>query len=238
MDFLKFHFLRKFQKGSDSCLRTGTNYRACSAVVIVLRFGTQGPGFEPGLFHKACYMPLHGCWMKLRFFTGMNWYQIPSPFLSRRVSTAHLTCLSCTVSFFRTISIAVRPPRRAKQAHSTNKYMSTYQYMPVHISFYHYILWTLQYVLICFIKSLWWVMTVILGSAWQLVKDSWSQTHRAHSDLCQQVQNFVLFWTFVVKCIRVHVRKDIFIISTQYAQYVLSAYWYIPVHTDMYWYTL
>ncbi len=24
------------------------------------RFGTQGPGFEPGLFHKACYMPLHG----------------------------------------------------------------------------------------------------------------------------------------------------------------------------------
>ncbi len=39
---------------------------ACSAVVIVLRFGTQGPGFEPGLFHKACYMPLHGFWMKLR----------------------------------------------------------------------------------------------------------------------------------------------------------------------------
>ncbi len=35
--------------------------RACSVVVIALRFGTQGPGFEPGLFHKACYMPLHGC---------------------------------------------------------------------------------------------------------------------------------------------------------------------------------
>jgi hypothetical protein len=34
--------------------------RACSVVVIALRFGTQGPGFEPGLFHKACYMPLHG----------------------------------------------------------------------------------------------------------------------------------------------------------------------------------
>ncbi len=41
---------------------------ACSAVVIALRFGTQGPGFKPGLFHKACYMPLHGCWMKLRVF--------------------------------------------------------------------------------------------------------------------------------------------------------------------------
>jgi hypothetical protein len=29
--------------------------RACSAVVIALRFGTQGPGFkfEPCLFHKA-----------------------------------------------------------------------------------------------------------------------------------------------------------------------------------------
>jgi hypothetical protein len=36
-------------------------YRACSSVVIALRFDTQGPGFEPGLFHKACYMPLHGC---------------------------------------------------------------------------------------------------------------------------------------------------------------------------------
>ncbi len=42
--------------------------RACSAVVIALRFGTQGPGFEPGLSHKACYMPLHGCWIKLRVF--------------------------------------------------------------------------------------------------------------------------------------------------------------------------
>ncbi len=41
-------------------------YWACSAVVIALHFGTQGHGFEPGLFHKACYMPLHGCWMKLR----------------------------------------------------------------------------------------------------------------------------------------------------------------------------
>ncbi len=28
-------------------------YRACSAVVIALRFGTQGPVFEPGLFHKS-----------------------------------------------------------------------------------------------------------------------------------------------------------------------------------------
>ncbi len=27
--------------------------RACSAVVIALRFGTQGPGFEPGLFYKS-----------------------------------------------------------------------------------------------------------------------------------------------------------------------------------------
>ncbi len=36
-------------------------YLACSALVIALRFGTQAPGFEPGLFHKACYMPLHGC---------------------------------------------------------------------------------------------------------------------------------------------------------------------------------
>ncbi len=37
------------------------NDRACSAVVIVFRFGAQNPGFELGLFHKACYMPLHGC---------------------------------------------------------------------------------------------------------------------------------------------------------------------------------
>ncbi len=36
-------------------------YRACSAVVISLRFGTQDPGFEPGLFHKACYIALYGC---------------------------------------------------------------------------------------------------------------------------------------------------------------------------------
>ncbi len=43
-------------------------YPACSAVVMALRFGTQGPGFEPWLFHKACYMPLHGCWTKLRDF--------------------------------------------------------------------------------------------------------------------------------------------------------------------------
>jgi hypothetical protein len=41
--------------------------RACSAVVIALRSGTQGPGFEAGLFHKACYMLLHGR-MKLRVF--------------------------------------------------------------------------------------------------------------------------------------------------------------------------
>jgi hypothetical protein len=26
----------------------------CSAVVIALRFGIQGPWFEPCLFHKAC----------------------------------------------------------------------------------------------------------------------------------------------------------------------------------------
>ena len=30
-------------------------YRACSAVVTALRAGTEGPGFEPGLFHEACY---------------------------------------------------------------------------------------------------------------------------------------------------------------------------------------
>ncbi len=40
--------------------------RACSAVVIALRFGIQGPGFEPGLVHKACYTPLHGGRMNLR----------------------------------------------------------------------------------------------------------------------------------------------------------------------------
>jgi hypothetical protein len=28
--------------------------RASSAVVIALRFGSQGPGFEHGIFHKAC----------------------------------------------------------------------------------------------------------------------------------------------------------------------------------------
>ncbi len=28
-------------------------HRACSAVVTVLRFGIQGPGFEPGLFHNS-----------------------------------------------------------------------------------------------------------------------------------------------------------------------------------------
>ncbi len=43
--------------------------QACSAVVIALRFGTQGPGFEPGLFHKACYMPLHGCFNEAKSFT-------------------------------------------------------------------------------------------------------------------------------------------------------------------------
>ncbi len=45
-----------------------TNDRACSAVFMALRFGTQGPRFEPGLFHKAFYMPLHGCWRKLKTF--------------------------------------------------------------------------------------------------------------------------------------------------------------------------
>ena len=34
------------------------NNWACSIVVIELHLYTQGPGFEPGLFHKACYMPL------------------------------------------------------------------------------------------------------------------------------------------------------------------------------------
>ncbi len=53
--------------------------RACSAVVVALRFGTQGPGFKPGLFHKACYMPLHGCWMKLRVYFD-NRYDIKFPF--------------------------------------------------------------------------------------------------------------------------------------------------------------
>ncbi len=37
------------------------NNRACSSVVIALRFGTQGPGFEPCLFLKACDKPLRGC---------------------------------------------------------------------------------------------------------------------------------------------------------------------------------
>ncbi len=44
-----------------SIMFTITCDRACRAVVIALRFGSQGPGFEAGLFHKACYMPLHGC---------------------------------------------------------------------------------------------------------------------------------------------------------------------------------
>ncbi len=34
------------------------NNWACSVVDIALHLYTQGPGFEPGLFHKACYMPL------------------------------------------------------------------------------------------------------------------------------------------------------------------------------------
>jgi hypothetical protein len=34
------------------------NNWACSVVVIALHLYTQGPGFEPGLFHKAYYMPL------------------------------------------------------------------------------------------------------------------------------------------------------------------------------------
>ncbi len=45
--------------------------RACSTVVIALRFGTQGPGFEPCFFLKACYMPHHGSWMKLRVFVTL-----------------------------------------------------------------------------------------------------------------------------------------------------------------------
>jgi hypothetical protein len=45
-------------------------YQACSTVVIELRLVpklasvTQVPRFEPGLFHKACYMP-SSSWMKL-----------------------------------------------------------------------------------------------------------------------------------------------------------------------------
>ncbi len=48
---------RVHARARSTCTNT---HRACSAVVIALRFGTQGPGFEPGLSHKACYMPLHG----------------------------------------------------------------------------------------------------------------------------------------------------------------------------------
>ncbi len=34
------------------------NSWACSVVVIALHLYTKGPRFEPGLLHKACYMPL------------------------------------------------------------------------------------------------------------------------------------------------------------------------------------
>ncbi len=34
------------------------NNWVCSVVVIALHLYTEGPGFEPGIFHKACYMPL------------------------------------------------------------------------------------------------------------------------------------------------------------------------------------
>ncbi len=50
------HASNKSNMNNELCIKTGR-----SAVVIALRFGTQGPGFEPGLFHKACYMPIHGC---------------------------------------------------------------------------------------------------------------------------------------------------------------------------------
>ncbi len=50
----------KTKRQADIHQVIAAHYRACSAAVIELRFGTQGPGFEPGLFHKACYMPLHG----------------------------------------------------------------------------------------------------------------------------------------------------------------------------------
>ncbi len=63
-----YMFLIKHAKAMEPCILVIWIYRACSAVVIALRFGTQDPGFEPSLFHKACYMPLHGCWMKLRLF--------------------------------------------------------------------------------------------------------------------------------------------------------------------------
>ena len=70
---------------------------ACSA----LRFGTQGPGFEPGLFHKACCKPLHSCLMKLRVFFCLllstpafppgryqQWHAAPSPLAN---SSQHAT---------------------------------------------------------------------------------------------------------------------------------------------------
>jgi hypothetical protein len=58
---LAFHFLHKVRFGGRLEAVLPVLDRACSAVVTALRFGTQGPGFEPGLFHKACCMPLHGC---------------------------------------------------------------------------------------------------------------------------------------------------------------------------------
>ncbi len=58
--FLKVPFEKPALEDSSSDLRNHTHL-ACSAVVIALHFGTQGSGFEPGLSHKAYYMPLHGC---------------------------------------------------------------------------------------------------------------------------------------------------------------------------------
>jgi hypothetical protein len=51
-----FENISKCMEISVCILFKYSGHLACSSLVIALSFGTQGPGFEPGLFHKACYM--------------------------------------------------------------------------------------------------------------------------------------------------------------------------------------
>jgi hypothetical protein len=57
---LEIFALSRFNRNKTLPVNCKLGDRACRAVVIALRFGTQGLGFEPNLLHKACYMPLHG----------------------------------------------------------------------------------------------------------------------------------------------------------------------------------
>jgi hypothetical protein len=54
-------FSIRFVLWLESLSITKTDHLECSTVDLALNFGTQGPGFESGFFHKACYIPLHGC---------------------------------------------------------------------------------------------------------------------------------------------------------------------------------